>query len=86
MQDAGVPLDYETHGGEDVGIYAHGTMAHLFHGVHEQTYIAHAMMYAACIMDNDAPHCATGSGAVSIHMSALWMAIMGSTLMRLFFV
>ena len=52
-----MPLDYETHGGEDVGVYAHGPMAHLFHGVHEQTYIAHAMMYAACITDPEAPHC-----------------------------
>ena len=27
-------------------------MSHLFHGVHEQNYIAHAMMYAACIGKN----------------------------------
>ena len=24
-------------------------MAHLFHGVHEQSYIAHVMSYSACI-------------------------------------
>ncbi|XP_063057276.1 alkaline phosphatase, intestinal, tandem duplicate 1 isoform X2 [Engraulis encrasicolus] len=49
MQQSAVPLDAETHGGEDVAIYAKGPMAHLFHGVKEQHYIAHAMAYAACL-------------------------------------
>ncbi|XP_056614201.1 intestinal-type alkaline phosphatase [Triplophysa dalaica] len=48
-QQAAVPLDSETHGSEDVAIFAKGPMAHLFHGVQEQSYIAHAMAYAACI-------------------------------------
>ncbi|NXG81059.1 PPBI phosphatase, partial [Baryphthengus martii] len=48
-QQAAVPLDSETHGGEDVAILAKGPMAHLFHGVQEQTYVAHVMAYAACI-------------------------------------
>ncbi|XP_068020003.1 intestinal-type alkaline phosphatase-like isoform X1 [Melanerpes formicivorus] len=48
-QHAAVPLDSETHGGEDVAILAKGPMAHLFHGVQEQTYIAHVMAYAACL-------------------------------------
>ncbi|XP_023229074.1 alkaline phosphatase, tissue-nonspecific isozyme-like [Centruroides sculpturatus] len=39
----------DTHGGEDVPVYAHGPMSHLFRGVFEQTYIPHAMAYAACI-------------------------------------
>lgn len=46
---AAVPLKSETHGGEDVAILARGPMAHLFHGVQEQTYVAHVMAYAACI-------------------------------------
>ena len=46
----------ETHGGEDVGIYAIGPMAHLFHGIHEQNYIAHVMGYASCVGDNRG-HC-----------------------------
>ena len=49
MQQAAVPLDVETHGGEDVAIYAKGPMAHLFHGVKEQNYVAHVMAYAACL-------------------------------------
>lgn len=48
-QQAGVPLTSETHGGEDVAIYAQGPMSHLFHGVHEQHYIAHVMAYASCV-------------------------------------
>ncbi|KAL2089775.1 hypothetical protein ACEWY4_014463 [Coilia grayii] len=48
-QQSAVPMDSETHGIEDVAIFAHGPMAHLFHGVQEQSYIAHAMAYAACI-------------------------------------
>ena len=39
-QQAAVPLPSESHGGEDVSIMARGPMSHLFHGVHEQCYIA----------------------------------------------
>ncbi|XP_043087859.1 intestinal-type alkaline phosphatase [Puntigrus tetrazona] len=49
LQQAAVPLDSETHGSEDVAIFAKGPMAHLFHGVQEQSYIPHAMAFAACI-------------------------------------
>ncbi|NWI57481.1 PPBI phosphatase, partial [Calyptomena viridis] len=49
LQQAAVPLNSETHGGEDVAILAKGPMAHLFHGVQEQTYVAHVMAYAACL-------------------------------------
>ncbi|NWX89145.1 PPBI1 phosphatase, partial [Nothoprocta pentlandii] len=48
-QQAAVPLDSETHGGEDVAVLAQGPMAHLFHGVQEQHYIAHVLAYAACL-------------------------------------
>ncbi|XP_064457435.1 alkaline phosphatase-like [Ornithodoros turicata] len=43
------PLQWETHGGEEVAVYAEGPWAHLFSGVHDQSYIPHAMAYAACI-------------------------------------
>ncbi|XP_074045761.1 intestinal-type alkaline phosphatase 1-like [Macrotis lagotis] len=49
LQQAAVPLDSETHGGEDVAIFARGPQAHLFHGVQEQTYVAHVMAFARCL-------------------------------------
>jgi alkaline phosphatase len=57
LQQSLVPIGSETHGGEDVAIYANGPMAHLFHGVQEQNYIAHAMAYASCVGQNK-DHCA----------------------------
>lgn len=57
VQQSSVLLDKETHGGEDVAVFARGPMAHLFHGVQEQNYIAHAMAYAACVGENQG-HCA----------------------------
>ncbi|NXR08808.1 PPBT protein, partial [Semnornis frantzii] len=61
-----VPLRQETHGGEDVAVFARGPMAHLLHGVHEQNYIPHAMAYAACIGSNRG-HCnAAGRNAASL--------------------
>lgn len=56
LQLSAVPRDSESHGGEDVSIYAKGPMAHLFQGVHEQNYIAHAMAYASCVGPNK-KHC-----------------------------
>jgi alkaline phosphatase len=46
LQEAAVPLASETHGGEDVPIYASGPGAALFHGSQEQTYVFHALVEA----------------------------------------
>jgi len=46
-QQAAVPLRSETHGGEDVALYAAGPWAHLAGGVLEQNVIYHIMAYAA---------------------------------------
>lgn len=84
MQQAAVPLDAETHGGEDVVIYAKGPMAHLFHGVKEQNYVAHVMAYAACLepYKNCPPHghnrtsagCVnTPSGFLFASLGLLWL-------------
>uniref|UniRef100_A0A146ZJE0 Alkaline phosphatase n=1 Tax=Fundulus heteroclitus TaxID=8078 RepID=A0A146ZJE0_FUNHE len=62
---AAVPLRTETHGGEDVAVFAKGPLAHLLHGVHEQNYIPHVMAYAACIGQNK-DHCMRRSGAIGL--------------------
>uniref|UniRef100_A0A3B4WDF2 Alkaline phosphatase n=1 Tax=Seriola lalandi dorsalis TaxID=1841481 RepID=A0A3B4WDF2_SERLL len=76
MQQAAVPLDAETHGGEDVAIYAKGPMAHLFHGVKEQNYVAHVMAFAACLepYKNCPPHAhnRTSAGCVNTPSSFLF--------------
>ena len=46
-QEALIPLESETHSGEDVGIFATGPGSHLVSGVHEQNVIFHIMNYAA---------------------------------------
>lgn len=44
-----VPQTSAYHSGEDVGVWVTGPHSHLFTGVYEQNYIAHAMAYAACV-------------------------------------
>lgn len=46
LQEATVPMPMETHGGEDVAIFATGPQAYLFHGVQEQNVIAHVIIHA----------------------------------------
>lgn len=46
QQLALVPMDYETHGGEDVALYAIGPQAQLFSGTLEQHWVFHALKYA----------------------------------------
>ena len=46
FQEANVPLQSETHAGDDVAVYAQGPWAHLLTGVMEQNYIYHVMKYA----------------------------------------
>ena len=46
LQEATVPLSSETHGGEDVGIWARGPKAYLVRGSMEQNWIFHVMREA----------------------------------------
>lgn len=55
-----LPLTSETHGGDDVGIFALGPWAHLFTGVVEQNIIPYAMAYASCVGEGP-----TGCGEVN---------------------
>ncbi|XP_078481552.1 alkaline phosphatase [Ciona intestinalis] len=56
-----VPLRAETHSAEDVTVYASGPWSHFISGVHEQSYLAHVMLYSACLgpLYTTYPHCAT---------------------------
>ncbi|KAF3690204.1 Alkaline phosphatase [Channa argus] len=67
---AAVPLTSETHGGEDVAVFAKGPLAHLLHGVYEQNYIPHVMAYAACIGQNR-EHCTLNSGTAGYQSAVL---------------
>jgi alkaline phosphatase len=49
IQQSLIPMSSETHGGEDLGIYAVGPSAHLFQGTVEQNYIFHVMDHASRI-------------------------------------
>jgi alkaline phosphatase len=51
LQESTVPLPGETHGGEDVPIYAGGPGAALFHGVQEENFIYHALAAALGLGD-----------------------------------
>lgn len=46
-----VPLESETHGGDDVLIFAKGPYAHLYVGTHQQSYIPHVIGFSACLGD-----------------------------------
>ena len=52
LQQALVPFQSETHGPEDVAVYAKGPFAHLLDGVVEQNYIFHVMNHAVTTEGN----------------------------------
>ncbi|XP_036970959.1 alkaline phosphatase-like [Acanthopagrus latus] len=81
-QQAPVPLDSETHGIDDVAIFAKGPMSHLFDGVQEQNYIAHVMAYAACLEPYEDCRLTQSNHVASIHPSLL-LLLMGLLLFSL---
>jgi alkaline phosphatase len=50
-QECTIPLESETHSGEDVPLYADGPQAHLFRGVLEQNVVFHVMAEALGLVD-----------------------------------
>ncbi|KAA0199801.1 hypothetical protein HAZT_HAZT002585 [Hyalella azteca] len=75
-QLSSVLMKSETHGGEDVAVYAIGPMSHLFEGVHEQNYIAHAVAYAACVGANKA-HCQSAASPTVVPHLVLILSLGG---------
>ncbi|HEX2527573.1 MAG TPA: alkaline phosphatase [Geminicoccus sp.] len=51
IQQTLVPMQSETHGGEDLGIYAIGPWSHLFQGTVEENYTFHVMDFASKISE-----------------------------------
>ena len=50
LQEAGIPLKSETHGGEDVAVFARGPGAEAVHGSLEQNVLFHLMVQANPVM------------------------------------
>jgi len=90
LQQSLVWVSSETHGGEDVAIYASGPMSHLFQGVQEQNYVAHAMAYASCVGVNKG-HCggqgrarsSVRSSAAAVSISSMYI-LLATALFKLF--
>ncbi|XP_065084494.1 alkaline phosphatase-like [Ochlerotatus camptorhynchus] len=53
---AAVPYEDETHGGDDVAVFARGPYSHLFSGLYEQHLIAHLVWYASCLGPEEMHH------------------------------
>lgn len=69
---ATVPLDSETHGGEDVGIYASGPRSEMFVGNYEQSFIPVLMAHAAQIgpYSTDA-HCSGSDRIATVTVASI---------------
>lgn len=81
---ATVPLTSETHGGEDVGIYASGPESHLFIGNYEQSYIPLLMAHAAKIGPfADGEKCYSSPSNVALPNISLLLIILASSLLPL---
>nr|XP_014092681.2 alkaline phosphatase 4 isoform X1 [Bactrocera oleae] len=73
---ATLPLKDETHGGEDVIVFANGPGSNMIRGVFEQNYLAYVMSYAGCMgpakdVDDSCKtvqkHSSSGSSQVAQH-------------------
>lgn len=88
VQRAAFPLTEETHGGDDVAVYATGPWAHLYTGVHDQSYIPHVMAYAACVGRFTGDKCATpdstggAAGRPAAHLVAVVATAIAATRLR----
>ncbi|XP_053612177.1 membrane-bound alkaline phosphatase-like isoform X1 [Plodia interpunctella] len=63
------PLEDETHGGDDVAVFARGPHYRLFAGLYEQSQIPHVMAYVGCI--GPGPHAPGCNAATTLHVTGL---------------
>lgn len=76
---ATVPLMWEAHGGEDVGIYASGPESHMFVGNYEQNYIPVLMAHAAEIGPfSDGKQCDSSASSIFIVNTAILLSVLFS--------
>ena len=80
IQESAVLLNSETHGGEDVPIYSSGPMSFLFTGTVEQSYVAHAMAYSACIGAYDTDECRKNRGTYTTTSSTSGISVRKSNI------
>ncbi|XP_026738716.1 alkaline phosphatase, tissue-nonspecific isozyme-like isoform X2 [Trichoplusia ni] len=83
-----VPLDSETHGGEDVAVYASGPWQHLFTASYEQNLVPHLMAYAMCITEDKHENCISNnrtSSGVSTYPTTLLISSTVMIVLRLFY-
>ncbi|CAH3023820.1 unnamed protein product [Porites evermanni] len=87
LQQATVLLaESESHGSEDVGVFADGPGAYLFHGVVEQQYVFHVMDYALCLSESKQKSCEkhvnrggkpnSKSGSLSLSVPSLYSLLL----------
>lgn len=77
---ATAPLDSETHGGEDVAVYASGPMAHMFKGNLEQNVLPDLIAYVAQIGQYRENNKEDESGAGTPLVACIPLAIAGGIL------
>ncbi|KAJ8715335.1 hypothetical protein PYW08_005316 [Mythimna loreyi] len=69
-----VPLDSETHGGDDVAVFARGPHHSMFTGLYEQSQLPHLMAYAAGI--GPGLSCCSGANAVGASVGVISIFIL----------
>lgn len=84
-----VPLDSETHGGEDVAVFTLGPWQHLFTASYEQNLIPHLMAHAMCLAEDQhkncrAPRKGMPSSAVNVKSGALVFLSILAVMLRCF--
>lgn len=84
LSHADVPLESETHGGDDVAVFARGPQHAMFSGLYEQSQIPHLMAYAACIGPGPQA-CDTTNAANHIIITALLPVFIGTLIINCIF-